>query len=241
MRMSGLYMMWFASQRYKCCCLAMQRSPCSLITFNEAWKVLLLVKSLRCLHCTPCCDDCEQFGMWCHGSLQSRESVDYSWVWDRHAVSQPLCVISRCEVPTLDRSLATGSIEDVWVAWCVVLHPSKDFESFLCVSTDQLVLLMKTSRNWSVREECVKAIANTKSSPVQQRIASAQNLLAMIASWMREAVKDGQIGFLGYLLQAIGRFPLTATNLRFNDLHEAVLHTQSCKYYPPRHQFLITF
>lgn len=82
---------------------------------------------------------------------------------------------------------------------------------------------MKTSRNWSVREECARAIVKTKAIPVLQRIASAQNLLAMIASWIREGAKEGQTGFLSYLLQAIGRFSLTAAQLRFNGLHEAVV------------------
>lgn len=88
---------------------------------------------------------------------------------------------------------------------------------------------MKASRNWSVREECVKAISRTKSLLLLQKIASTQHLLAMIASWIVEAAKDGQTGLLTHLLYAIGRFPLTASNLRFNNLDEAVLVVKSYK------------
>lgn len=88
---------------------------------------------------------------------------------------------------------------------------------------------MKASRSWSVREECVKAVGKTQSKVLLQKLAGTQNLLAMIASWIREAAEDGQTGFLGQLLHAIGRFPITQHNLRFNNLDEAVLVVKSYK------------
>ena len=97
------------------------------------------------------------------------------------------------------------------------------------IFADSLAQLMKASRSWFVREECVKAIAKTTSLALLQKISSAQHLLAMIATWIREAAKEGQTGFLSHLLHAIGKFPLTASNLRFNSLDEAVLVIKSYK------------
>lgn len=75
----------------------------------------------------------------------------------------------------------------------------------------------------------MKAICRTKSILILQKIANSQHMLAMVASWIHEAAKDGQTGFLGHLLLAIGKFPLTPGNLRFNNLDQAVLVVKSYK------------
>ena len=92
---------------------------------------------------------------------------------------------------------------------------------------ETVATIMKTARSWTVKEACLQAIQATTAPGILQQLMGTVHLIAMLASWLEEAERDGQASFIRSLLHALQRFtPLTSESLHYVTLPAVVMRLQ---------------
>ena len=107
---------------------------------------------------------------------------------------------------------------------CNFEHAANSSDLFLA---ETVATIMKTARSWTVKEACLQAIQQTTTPGVLQQLMGTVHLIAMLASWLEEAERDGQTSFMRSLLHALQRFPpLTSESLHYVTLPAVVMRLQ---------------